>query len=103
MTPILGLCQICGKASELGEGLCVDCWDTKVEGLQGKLSKRELKVLDLLTQGLENPAIALKLDLNTKAVSNCIRDIGYKAFVPKGLNKRVWIAINRSKIRKELG
>ena len=34
-----GSCKNCGKRTELGDGLCVECWDKRVDNWHGTLPK----------------------------------------------------------------
>lgn len=119
-----GECRICGEDSDLGDGICVKCWDRNADAPKVKrlaedikesqkrigekvkrhyFKKRELDVLYYISQGYSNLAIANKLKVSIKTVEHHIAIMYRNIVVPEWANIRVWIAINAKKVFEENG
>ena len=57
-------------------------------------SPRELDVLELIALGLSNKSISNQLGISIKTVEHHVSDLMRKIELPKGVNKRVWLAVS---------
>jgi DNA-binding NarL/FixJ family response regulator len=107
-----GRCTRCGKEGDLGDGLCVKCWDGQEYERQYQkrkqlfpgvadddLSPREVEIARLIFEGLLNIQIAHKLGISDQTVKNHISGIYRKLHIRterqlvKALYKRDYISI----------
>jgi hypothetical protein len=97
-----GLCKSCNQWAELGNGLCMACWDAQADGelclyrkklQEGRpLTEVENQVWSLIQAGYNNPRISSQLGIPAKRLQRIIGCLNNKIVIPEGYDSRVWTA-----------